>query len=345
LAVVPAGEHMAEHLALARGQPLEIAGEAGLALELRAPLGAALRRCANRLHKQLVVERLLDEVEGSALERRSRRRDVAVRGQHHDWPAEPPSRELALHVDARQAGHPQVEQHAVGGLRARPLEKRLARRELARREAMQAQQQRERIAHGVVVVDDRDQRGVARRHCASGTVKQNALPGARVSCQRRPPCASTIERLIASPSPVPLAFVITNGSNSASAISGEIPGPLSSTAMRTKPGPSGAAVTRTTRPSDRASSASTALASRLCSTASICTRSTATGRASPSGVSSVTWLRSARSRIVVQASCASSDAATVSICTVPERKKSRKRRTTRPARLASPMTLFIVVLT
>jgi S-(hydroxymethyl)glutathione dehydrogenase/alcohol dehydrogenase len=51
----------------------------------------------------------------------------------------------------------------------------------------------------------------------------------------RPPCASTIERQIDSPSPKPLGFVVEKASNKRSCSAGASPGPESRTATRTSP--------------------------------------------------------------------------------------------------------------
>jgi hypothetical protein len=107
-------------------------------LSARAPLDAHLTCRADRVEQECVVERLLDEVERTALECRPRRRDVAVRGQDDDRIVEAPRTELRLHVESRAAAHAQVEQYAVDGLRAGPGEERLARIERAHLAAMQA---------------------------------------------------------------------------------------------------------------------------------------------------------------------------------------------------------------
>src|SRR6202030_21923 len=63
-------------------------------------------------------------------------------------------------------------------------------------------------------------------------VKRNTVPPPRLGSPfRRPPCASTIERQIERPSPIPLAFVETNGSKSRLATSFPSPRPLPATAI------------------------------------------------------------------------------------------------------------------
>src|SRR5437773_6297222 len=80
----------------------------------------------------------------------------------------------------------------------------------------------------IVIYDEYDM--VVRRHAAAfastGRAKMNFVPcGLFFSSHSRPPCDSTIERQIASPIPMPLSFVVKNGSNILSGNS--TPGPRS----------------------------------------------------------------------------------------------------------------------
>src|SRR5260221_2203378 len=74
---------------------------------------------------------------------------------------------------------------------------------------------------------------------AVGTMNWKTAPrGDCGDAQRRPPWASTIDRQIDSPMPMPLGFVVKKGSKRRSMVSGASPGPESSTAISTAPGPS-----------------------------------------------------------------------------------------------------------
>ena len=79
-------------------------------------------------------------------------------GQDDDRIVEAAVAQLRLHVESRAATHAQVEQHAVDDLRAGPGEERFTGFERSHLAAVQAQQQRKRIAHRGIVVDDRDER-------------------------------------------------------------------------------------------------------------------------------------------------------------------------------------------
>ena len=66
----------------------------------------------------------------------------------------------------------------------------------------------------------------------SVTVNRVPRPGAELTSMR-PSCASTIFRMMASPSPDPCALVVKNGVNIRSTISGGSPGPSSLTWITT----------------------------------------------------------------------------------------------------------------
>src|SRR6478735_11761346 len=63
-----------------------------------------------------------------------------------------------------------------------------------------------------------------------GKVKQKLAPRGKLSAaHKRPPCASTMERLIDNPMPVPSSFVVKKGSKTLSACCGGSPTPVSLT--------------------------------------------------------------------------------------------------------------------
>src|SRR6266404_1546187 len=72
-------------------------------------------------------------------------------------------------------------------------------------------------AHFPIVIDDKygTLRGGIHARAAAwyGSVNRNVAPGPEFGvAQIRPPCDSTIERLIAKPMPVPCGFVVKNAS-------------------------------------------------------------------------------------------------------------------------------------
>ena len=74
------------------------------------------------------------------------------------------------------------------------------------------QQRVQRAAHGRIVVDDEDGRAIHAHESASlatGSENRNTAPwGSFGLAHRRPPCASTIERVIDKPMPMPSALVV-----------------------------------------------------------------------------------------------------------------------------------------
>src|SRR6185436_4663834 len=106
-------------------------------------------------------------------------------------------------------------------------------------QACGAEQHRQRVAHGVVVIDDVD-RALARRgrhhRLAAGRVNENLVPPAAGASQWIvPPCNSITERQMLRPRPSPPGLSVTKGSNSRSRIAGDTPSPRSATDRVTEP--------------------------------------------------------------------------------------------------------------
>src|ERR1700726_1251815 len=90
----------------------------------------------------------------------------------------------------------------------------------------------DRLTQTTVVVDDEYRGKRFRRHARASTLvgrlKQKVAPGPILEvAQTRPPCASTIDRVIAKPIPVPCGFVVWNASKICSALSVGNPTPVS----------------------------------------------------------------------------------------------------------------------
>src|SRR5581483_3049872 len=163
------------------------------------------------------------------------RRLLRVSGHDDGREVDVAAMQLLEQIEAAHAGHADVHEQAAAAIAVVALEEVLRRREHLARDADRAQQFAERRAHGFFVVDHEHGRG--RGHAvsdANGSSKKNtAPPRSDGSVPIRPPCASTSDWQIDSPSPRPLDFVLWNGWNSRSAIAGSIPGPESATATRT----------------------------------------------------------------------------------------------------------------
>ena len=74
-------------------------------------------------------------------------------------------------------------------------------------------------------------------------ISNRAPPSGSDATDSVPPCCSTIILQIARPNPVPVAFVVTNGSNMTAIFLASIPGPVSSTEMTSASEPRRAVVT------------------------------------------------------------------------------------------------------
>src|SRR5258706_4026454 len=117
-----------------------------------------------------------------------------------------------MKVEPAQARHPDIEDEACGGVRARRVQEVLGGSEGFGAQPDRPDQAAERLAHGRVVVDHEDH-GLRRLHAAvraaSGNVNWKVSPAISFAlAQSRPPWASTIDRLIARPIPMPSGLVV-----------------------------------------------------------------------------------------------------------------------------------------
>ena len=102
----------------------------------------------NGLHECVVVERLLQEVHRTRLERLARRSHVAMPGDDDDGQPGRMVCQSQLQLQPRHARHADVGQHAALPVRLQRLKKRLCAGEHRRGMAMQTKQQRECVANG-----------------------------------------------------------------------------------------------------------------------------------------------------------------------------------------------------
>src|ERR1700730_6147930 len=142
-------------------------------------------------------------------------------GDEDNWNRLPPACQFLLQVGSRHADHRDVENEALGLANELRREERLGRRECLGGETELSQQVWQRLALGLVIVDDRHE-GTLDHHefltasaasvVRSGTrgmEKANVAPGPSFgSAHRRPPCSSMMERLTDRPMPMPLLLVV-----------------------------------------------------------------------------------------------------------------------------------------
>ena len=150
-----------------------------------APVRVPAQRLLDHVDQFVVVDRLAQEIARAALERTPARIDVAMAGQH-DHRQATPAGETIERVEPAHPRHPQVEQHAAERAVVGFREKRVRIGETAGAQADGPQQQREAVAHGFVVVDDRDDgpglrrmHGFMRAHpCPSRAIGSNSTASA-----------------------------------------------------------------------------------------------------------------------------------------------------------------------
>src|SRR6185369_6018632 len=133
-------------------------------------------------------------------------------GDEDDGKAYSRFRERALKIQTAHAGKSDIENQAAGAVGAPAREKLLRRRKRLRPQRHRRQKILDRSAHTRVVVNDEHNGCVFSDHlcasCSVGKVKWKVAPRPGFA-QSWPPCDSMIVRLIASPIPVPPAFVVT----------------------------------------------------------------------------------------------------------------------------------------
>src|SRR5581483_4203977 len=130
---------------------------------------------------------------------------------------------------------------------------------------------------------------------AGRSIEKRRPPASERAAATVPPCASTVRRTIARPSPVPVCFSEKKGSKRRGSASSGTPGPLSSTVTRHAPFARRSASPRR-RASLRDSSASSAFSSRLMSTWRSFSRSARTPMPRAASTATATPASSKRSR-------------------------------------------------
>ena len=107
------------------------------------------------LHQDRQAARLVDEIDGAALERRLLVDVVAQHGQEDHRRGAAGAAQAAQHLEPVHAGHAPIEQDDVGGAAAGEIiERRRAAIETDDRETLVDQVEAERLAERVVVVNE-----------------------------------------------------------------------------------------------------------------------------------------------------------------------------------------------
>src|SRR5581483_724044 len=125
-------------------------------------VSAVRQRELDRVEQRGLAERLQEAIDHSCVEQAGTQVFAAVGGDEYDRDRLSPAHQFLMQGGSGHRGHRDVEDQAIGLVDESGSEELLRRRERARGVAERLQQVRERLAHGQVVVDDRDQRW--RRH-------------------------------------------------------------------------------------------------------------------------------------------------------------------------------------
>jgi hypothetical protein len=140
-----------------------------------------------------------------------RRRGVGMAGDEDDGGAVSLREQIVVQMESGLARHAHVEQEATRS-RTLALEVIAGRCERLHPVTGSLQEAREPAADRVIVVDDGDGRDGVRQEGLSssfGKLKWKAAPRLRLFvAQMLPPCASTIDRAMERPMPIPVAFVV-----------------------------------------------------------------------------------------------------------------------------------------
>src|SRR6266404_1891028 len=250
-------------------------------------------------------------------------------------------RQVALKVQTVNSWKSHVQNQATWPVRPLATQKLLRRPEGLGAQAHRLQQALDGGTHQVVVINDKHRGDGCGRHSWTSTlvgkVRLKLAPRGELSAaHKRPPCDSTMERLIRSPMPVPLGLVVKNALKIWSACCGGSPTPVSLTEISScSSSPRSDLMIRSRIPST-SFIASMLFIMRFISTCCSCTRSPRTwGRSSANSVRTDMEYRMAslRSRTIISSmtSLTSTDSRSV----VPFLKSRRIRLMISPARFPS----------
>jgi hypothetical protein len=242
--VVVAAEQLVEHLALALAQAGQRSAQAlGLRPDWLALRAGGRQGLLHAVDQQVVLEGLFQKIPGAVLDCGNGHAHIAMPGEKQHRPGTAQLREFLEGVQTGERLHADVHQHhgvapvvlAYGG----GLEEGRAAVPGGRAVAARVEQPGQAVAHVGVVVNDVDGNRFMepllrwgrwrRRSSGSQTVKR-APPSSGSCCtSMRPWCASTMERQMARPMPMPPSLVLKKALKICSRSSSRTPGPLSAT--------------------------------------------------------------------------------------------------------------------
>ncbi len=159
------GHQALQDLALPLGERGKLGGECRAVLRLAAFLTGALLGHADGAQDGLLLERLLDEIDGARLHRLHRERDVAMAGDHDDGKAGLFGAKLAQQLQSGHPGHAHIGDDAAAFDAGKRRHEGTGRFVEADRDAGGTEQKGERLAHRLIVVNDMDHEIIGHRCC------------------------------------------------------------------------------------------------------------------------------------------------------------------------------------
>src|SRR5262249_13256492 len=216
-------------LVFATGQPFDRLAPGPIRLVALAVVFVAPEGCSHGIQHVLIAKRLGKEVDGTRLHGAHRHGYVAMPRHEDDRDADIRLLELGLEIQSAYAGQPDIEHQAARPLGSLVLKEFGGGSEKLDLQVDRAEQAVQRLAYRGIVVDDEDP-AHAVFSAWDGRAMRKVAPGPSLDVAHiRPPCASTIERQIERPMPMPPSRVVKKGVNSRAEAAGSRPMPESRT--------------------------------------------------------------------------------------------------------------------
>src|SRR5215510_13820258 len=192
LLVHQAGSDKPHHLAFALGQAVEACPQVCEALLVLAPAAIALDRRGDCVQHVLIAEGLGQKIDRAGFHGLDGHGDIAVAGHEYDGNMDVRLGEFGLEIEPAHPRQSDVEHEAACHIGKLASQKVRGRAERLDPEADRSEQAAERLAHGLIVVDDEYDRRFGRSSLASWTLDHGILSGQ----QDLPAIDSTFTRII-----------------------------------------------------------------------------------------------------------------------------------------------------
>ena len=186
-----------------------------------------VERAAQRSDQSIAVERLRQEIIGTAADEIDGRRDIVVAGHHDNRQFGVAAHQAVEQAAAIEAGHAQVGNHNTCEIGVDPCQRRFGVGKFERIPLFEFEHLPQRTTDIRLVVDNRDGGHTVRRHGATFSMMTNLAPRADGARRSSPPKPAMISWQMTSQRPRPSSFEVVNGWNRRSRMSGAIPGPES----------------------------------------------------------------------------------------------------------------------